>query len=171
MTARTLSEALDAIRIIKGRLTAAPGDPIPPLPHDARAADEAALERLMAALAADHVHEIELRRQAALQRLHQAAYLRISRSDLTRGIIERNSGWPLRLAHQSGDHGIVISITHRLGFFRNGVQFPCRLGQDSYLIQITEPADIARPVTGFESGQATLDFLRHLEEVRIDPNR
>lgn len=167
---RTLSQTLDAISILQGRLAAAPGDPVAPLKDAERRSVERELKTIISILHIDHLGEIELRRQAASQRLHKAAFLRISRSETTRGIIERNGDWPLRMIGREGDQHVIISITYRNGFFRVGQSFPIRLGEYGYLLQITEPVEISTPVKGFPDGQSALDFLHLIDTLQINPN-
>lgn len=170
---RKLTSILDAISIIESRLSAGPGDPLPP-PSECEAA---ALKAEMAALVdtlPDHHLEIETLRRKTHSRLQHEAARRLFRAAGGRTIDRLAeqldaTGEPLRLDHKTEcGETVTVSLSPTMTLATDAI--PCRPeGEQQVYLRVVEPSFVCRPVTELADGASALALIRLLEKITIAP--
>lgn len=170
---RKLAGILDAISIIESRLSAGPGDPLPPPSEREATALKAEMAGLVDTLP-DHHLEVEALRRKTHSRLQREACHRLFRAAGGRTIDRLAeqldaTGEPLRLDHKTAcGETVTISLSPTMTLATDAI--PCRSGDEKQVyLRVVAPSFVCRSVTDLEDGASALDLIRLLETITIAP--
>lgn len=170
---RKLTGILDAITILESRLSAGPGDPVPPPSEREAESLRAEMAVLVSALPGHHL-EIETLRRKTHSRLQHEACRRLFRAAGGRTIDRLAehldaTGEPLRLDHKTAcGETVTVSLSPAQTLATDAI--PCRPeGEQQVYLRVVAPASVCRPVTDLQSGEDALALIRLLEKITIAP--
>lgn len=170
---RKLAAILDAITILESRLSAGPGDPLPPPSEQEAVALRAEMAVLVSALPGHHL-EIETLRRKTHSRLQHEAARRLFRAAGGRTIDRLAeqldaTGEPLRLDHKTAcGETVTVSLSPTMTLCPDAIA--CRPeGEQQVYLRVVAPSFVCRPVTELADGASALALIRLLEKITIAP--